>query len=273
MSKLIDYPAATRFDSGDILIKDGTNGTKKITAKNAAIDLAGMVSAAQHRMIWGGRNLGTSVTAEQKAAIRNGTFDNLYVGDYWVINGITWRIWDINYFTHSGDSDFTKSHLVIVPDSALYSHVMNDSNTTEGGYVGSKMYKEGLERAKTTIKAAFGDMLLTHRDYLTNAVTDGHASAGAWFDSQVELMNEIMVYGTHVYAPANDGVTVPNKYTTGRQQFAAAMLNPSIVNLRYWYWLRDVVSSAGFARVDYGGDADYYGASGSVGVRPYFLIG
>ena len=71
MSKLIDYPAATRFDSGDILIKDGMNGTKKITAKNAAIDLAGMVSAVQHRMIWGGRNLGTSVTAEQKAAISN----------------------------------------------------------------------------------------------------------------------------------------------------------------------------------------------------------
>ena len=273
MSRLIDYPAATRFDSGDIFIKDGTNGTKKITAKNAAIDLAGMVSAAQHRMIWGGRNLGTSVTAEQKAAIRNGTFDNLYVGDYWVINGITWRIWDINYFTHSGDSDFTKPHLVIVPDSALYSHVMNATNTTEGGYVGSNMYKEGLEQAKTTIKAAFGDMLLTHRDYLTNAVTDGHASAGAWFDSQVELMNEIMVYGTHVYAPANDGVTVPNKYTTGRQQFAAAMLNPSIVNLRYWYWLRDVVSSALFAAVHDGGYADCHNASTSDGVRPYFLIG
>ena len=33
MSKLIDYPAATRFDSGDILIKDGTNGTKKSQQK------------------------------------------------------------------------------------------------------------------------------------------------------------------------------------------------------------------------------------------------
>lgn len=273
MSKLIDYPAATRFDSGDILIKDGTNGTKKITAKNAAIDLAGMVSAKQHRMIWGGRNLGTSVSAEQKAAIRNRTFDNLYIGDYWVINGITWRIWDICYFTNIGDNEFTKPHLVIVPDSALYSHAMNDTNTTEGGYVGSKMYKEGLEQAKTTIKAAFGDMLLTHRDYLTNAVTDGHASAGAWFDSQVELMNEIMVYGTHVYAPANDGVTLPNKYTTGHQQFAAAMLNPSIVNLRYWYWLRDVVSSANFASVYGVGSARYSHASDSCGVRPYFLIG
>ena len=218
MSKLIDYPAATRFDSGDILIKDGTNGTKKITAKNAAIDLAGMVSAEQHRMIWGGRNLGTSVSAEQKAAIRNRTFDNLYIGDYWVINGITWRIWDICYFTHSGDNEFTKPHLVIVPDSALYSHVMNDTNTTEGGYVGSKMYKEGLEQAKTTIKAAFGDI-------------------------------------------------------TGRQQFAAAMLNPSIVNLRYWYWLRDVVSSAGFAYVNGGGGASFNHASDSDGVRPYFLIG
>ena len=109
--------------------------------------------------------------------------------------------------------------------------------------------------------------------YLTNAVTDGHASAGAWFDSQVELMNEIMAYGTHVYAPANDGVTLPNKYTTGRQQFAAAMLNPSIVSLRYWYWLRDVVSSAYFAYVNVGGGANYNYASDSGGVRPYFLIG
>ena len=39
MAKLTEYPAATQFDSGDILIKDGTNGTKKITAENAAADL------------------------------------------------------------------------------------------------------------------------------------------------------------------------------------------------------------------------------------------
>ena len=116
-------------------------------------------------------------------------------------------------------------------------------------------------------------MLLTHRDYLTNAVTDGKPSAGGWFDSQVELMNEIMVYGCHVHTPGGDGATVPYNYTTGRQQFAAAMLNPSIVNLRYWYWLRDVVSSAYFARVHNYGCALFDGASASGGVRPYFLIG
>ena len=150
---------------------------------------------------------------------------------------------------------------------------MNDTNTTDGGYVGSKMYTEGLEQAKTAFKAAFGDMVLTHRDYLTNAVTDGHPSAGAWFDSEVELMNEIMVYGTHVYAAMGNGSMVPDKYTTGKQQFAAPMLNPAILNRRIWFWLRDIVSSAVFADVGNGGYAGYNSASGSFGVRPYAVIG
>lgn len=273
MGKLTDYAAVSRFDSGDILIKDGTNGTKKITVEDAAREFAGLVSVEQHRLIWGGRNLGSSVTAEQRAAIKAGTFDNLYIGDYWVINGVTWRIWDIDYFMRCGDTDFTTHHLVIVPDSSLYNHVMNDTNITDGGYVGSKMYTEGLEQAKTAFKAAFGDMVLTHRDYLINAVTDGHPSAGAWFDSEVELMNEIMVYGTHVYAAMSTGSMIPNKYTTGKQQFAAPMLNPSILNRRFWFWLRDVVSSAGFANVIGSGYANYSGASYSLGVRPYAVIG
>lgn len=41
---------------------------------------------------------------------------------------------------------------------------------------------------------------------------------------------------------------------------------------RYWYWLRDVVSSAIFAYVDANGYADYRGASYAGGVRPAFLI-
>lgn len=38
MAKLTEYPAATSFDSGDILIKDGTNGTKKISVDNASVN-------------------------------------------------------------------------------------------------------------------------------------------------------------------------------------------------------------------------------------------
>lgn len=273
MSKITDYSAASRFDNADVLLKDGTNGTKIILATDAASEFAGMVSAVNHRNVYRGKNLGTSVTSAQKAAIQAGTFDDLFIGDYWVINGVTWVIADMDYFYNCGDTEFTKHHLVIVPNGSLYNAQMNESNVTTGGYVGSKMYTENLDSAKATISAAFSDMVLSHREYLTNAVTDGHPSAGGWFDSTVELMNEIMVYGTHIYAPANNGVTIPARHTVAKQQLALFALNPRAINNRATIWLRDAVSATRFAVVGDGGDADYYGASLSRGVRPEFCIG
>ena len=277
MAKLTEYSESTRFDANDILIKDGTRGTKKIKVENAAVEFAGLVSAKQHRNIWRGKNLGTSVSSEQKAAIKNGSFDDLYIGDYWVINGITWRIADMDYFFHCGDTDFTQHHLVIVPDTNLVSGEeakMNDSNTTEGGYVLSKMYTDVMPTVKEKVTAAFQDMVLKHREYLVNAVTDGHPSAGGWFDSTVELMNEIMVYGCPIYTPKNDGKTIPTLYTVANSQFSMFRLNPEIIKRRINYWLRDVVSATDFAGVGDIGIAYYTDASSTfLGVRPEFIIG
>lgn len=278
MSKLTEYPAVTRFDANDILIKDGTGGTKKIKASDAAVEFAGSVSNINHRNIWRGKNLGSSVTEAQKTAIRNGTFDDLFIGDYWLINSVVWRIADMDYFMYCGDNSFTKHHLVIVPDSALVSGEeakMNDSNTTEGGYALSKMYTETLQgTVKEKVVAAFSDMVLTHRDYFVNAVTDGHPSAGGWFDSTVDLMNEIMVYGCPVFTPSNDGKTVPSLHTTGNSQLSLFRLNPGMIKRRISYWLRDVVSASSFAYVYGDGRACWTGASyASLGVRPEFVIG
>lgn len=273
MPKVTDYSAATRFDSGDVIIKDGTGGTKKMTAANAAVEFAGLVSAINHRNVYRGKNLGSSVTAAQKAAIQNGTFDDLFIGDYWVIGGVTWVIADMDYFLRCGDTDFTKHHLVIVPASSLYNGQMNATNTTEGGYVGSVMYKTGLDNAKAKFKAAFGSMLLTHRTYLVNAVANGKPSGGAWFDETVALMNEVMVYGTHFFEPANDGTTIPTKYSVCNSQLALMQLNPKMIKTRETYWLQNVVSSARFALVNCYGDADCNNASYSLGVRPYGIIG
>lgn len=273
MPKVTDYSVATRFDIGDVIIKDGTGGTKQMTATDAAVEFAGLVSAINHRNVYRGKNLGSSVTAAQKTAIQNGTFDDLFIGDYWVISGVTWVIADMDYFLRCGDSDFTKHHLVIVPAASLYSGQMNATNTTEGGYVGSVMYKTGLDNAKAKFKAAFGDMLLTHRTYLVNAVANGKPSGGAWLDETVALMNEIMVYGTHFFEPANDVNTIPTKYSVCNSQLALMQLNPRMIKTRETYWLQNVVSSFHFAYVDNFGLTNYYGASHSCGVRPYGIIG
>ena len=271
--RMTEYSAETNLKDADVLVIDGANGTRKITAKDLAIALSGKVSVEQRRNVYRGKKLGNAVTDAQKAAIINGTFDDIFVGDYWSIGGVNYRVADMDYFYNCGDTNFTKHHLVLVPDTTLYSAKMNDENITTGGYVGSKMYTEYLAAAKETIKAAFGDAVLTHRDYLINAVTDGHPSGGAWFDSEVELMNEIMVYGSHIYTPSGNGSMTVTRYTTGKQQFALFALNPKMVNRRSWYWLRDVVSSAAFAVVGTHGNSIYGSASYSNGVRPYFIIG
>lgn len=278
--------------SGNIIpIHDGT-GLKGITFQNFANKVNEPMNdkvapllfnnAGAHNAIYRGKNLGTSVTAAQYAAISAGTFVNMYIGDYWVINGVNWRIAAFDYYLNCGDTSCTKHHVVIVPDSCLYNAQMHNTssgqheagaaNTTVGGYVGSDMYTKNLEQAKNTIKAAFSGHVLKHRVYLVNAVTDGRPSAGAWCDSEVELMNEQMVYGGAIFMPIANGSTVFTNYRVEKSQLPLFALEPSCICNRATWWLRDVVSASCFAGVGNYGNANYSYASYSLGVRPAFAI-
>ena len=227
-----------------------------------------------HNSIFRGKNLGTSVSSAQWSAIQNASFNDLFVGDYWVIGGVNWRIACCDYFYNTGDTSLTKHHLVIVPDTQLYTAAMNDTDTTEGAYVNSKMRTENLEQAKTQIKNAFGaSHVLSHRLYLSNATANGRASAGGWYDADVEIMTEHMVYGNGVFSPVSDGSSIPNNYRVEKSQLPLFTFSPNLISNRQWYWLRDVISSALFAYVSSVGNARCTDASAVGGVRPYFLIG
>lgn len=239
---------------------------------NGNITNATLPNAGSHNAIYRGKNLGTSVTAEQYAAISAGTFDDLYIGDYWVINGVTWRIAAFDYFLHNGDTECTTHHAVIVPDECLYNAQMNTTNDTTGGYAAVKN-RGVLTNAETAIKAAFGTShILSHRVYLTNAVANGKPSGGAWFDTICDLMNEEMVYGTGIFRPTSDGSTILANYRVEKSQLPLFAHEPSRIINRTNYWLRDVVTAARFAAVDAYGGAAYSNASASLGVRPAFCI-
>ena len=261
--------------SGNKLLVGTTDGNKAIAAEDALFAMFdGFAPVELRRVLFRGKNLGTALTAVQKAAIKDGSFKGMFLGDYWSIGGRIWRIVDMDYWYNCGDTAFTSHHLVIMPDEALYNAQMNTTNVTTGGYVGSEMYKSNLANAKTIVNAAFQGSVLTHREYLCNAVANGRPSGGAWFDSSIELPNESMMYGHPHFSPTSDGSTVPAIYTISKTQLALFMVCPRfIVNRSYNQWLRDVVSSAGFAGVHDLGDTGYYYASDSRGVRPVFPVG
>lgn len=281
----------TPTDSCLIPIHDGT-GLKKITFANfrakavegteAKIAPLLFNNAGAHNAIYRGKSLGSTVTTAQYAAIKAGTFDDLYIGDYWTIGGVNYRIAAFDYYLNSGDTNCTTHHVVIVPDTCLYNAQMHNTssggyeggaaNTTAGGYVGSDMYKSNLEQAKTTIKSAFSGHVLKHRIYLTNAVANGRASGGAWCDSEVDLMCEQMVYGSGIFSPVSDGSNVPANYRVEKSQLPLFQHEPSRICNRNNWWLRDVITASYFALVDLNGGARCHGASNSFGVRPAFCI-
>lgn len=276
----------TAGDDSLLLIHDGT-GVKTISTANFKKDLKEYMegvntilaqltydNAGAHNSIYRGKNLGTTVTEEQWEAISSGTFTDLYIGDYWVIGGVNWRIAAFDYYLNCGDTSFTKHHAVIVPDTCLYSAQMNTTNVTTGAYKGSAMYTANLTQAKSTINSAFGSShVLSHRIYLSNATSNGRASAGEWTDSTVDLMCEHMVYGSGIFSPVSDGSNVPNNYRVEKGQLPLFALEPSRICNRATWWLRDVITAASFADVGNDGNAHYNYASNSHGVRPAFCIG
>ena len=291
MSQVNNYPSTSGFNSDDsVLITGATSGLRRmpvsafqdnVAAK--AADLKAIMEtcppAISHRMIYRGKNLGTSFTTEQSQAVQNGTFTDMYVGDYWVINGKTRRIGDIDYFIHCGDKVNLGHHLLIVDDGVdltgdgSTTHFMNDTNTTAGGFKGSKMWNTTIpNQILPDITTAFGNHLLKHREYISNAVTNGVPTGGEWIDTTYNIFNEVMYYGTTVNSANNAGAGL---YNTGcsKNQIALFKFNQSSMNRNADGWLRDVVSASAFATVGGAGTASKADASyPHTGVLGYYLI-
>lgn len=212
--------------------------------------------------------LGTSITDAQNTAIKTRTYDDLFIGDYWTINGVNWRIVAIDYYYNVGDTNFDKGNIIVMPDTVLYSAQMNTTNTTAGAYLGSLMRTQNLNSARTIAQNAFGSHLANHRIVLANSVDTSGPSGWGWYDSDgVELPDEVQIYGTRIWSSSLKGYDV----ATQKYQFPLLALAPQFVNTRQTYWLQDVSSgsvSSGFALVSNYGFADYYDASFSLGVRP-----
>lgn len=279
---MIQQPETTSVSDGDYLYVWQGGALKRVSAKNLAnfAAILAQAGAGAHNATYRGAYLGNVLTDAQATAIKAGTFDNLFIGDYWTIGGVNYRIAAFDYYLQTGDTKCTSHHVVLVPDVPLYSAKMNETDTTVGAYVGSEMYATGLSKAKTTITAAFGSAhLLTHRNYLQNSCTNGVPTGSAWFDSTVELMTEQNVYGNQIMGPLPIGGTVNPwdangnyNYLLDKTQYPLFTFQPDFISNQQFFWLRTVVSAAGFADVSNYGYASCGGAGSSIGVRPAFSI-
>ena len=228
--------------------------------------------------IFRGQYLGTSITTAQYNAIANGSFEDLYLGDYWNIGGHNWRIWGFNTFLNTGDTQCTSNHILLMPDDNYLkangsdTRYMKDSNDTSGGYKATKFFQTYAGQIYNELTPYFGSHILSHRELISNATSNGKASGWEWASVTVGIPTEINIYGSSVWGASEIAGTGYN-IGVNKTVFPLAVVEPSLITNREGWWLRDVVSASNFAYVTDYGRADYYAASSSwVGVRPYILI-
>ena len=241
------------------------------------ISLKELIPPQIHSRFFRGKKLGNAYTSEQQSAVEAGTFDDLFVGDYWEIDGIKWRIVDIDYWYGTGHSLETPHHLVVMPDTYLARSVMNDTYSTEGGYMGSKIYTKILPNIGTEINAKFGGRVWGHEEYLVNEVDNGKPTNREFVTSLVDLPSEIMMYGARIWSFCNDGSEDLALGTYCNTQLALFNLIPYYIqpsrNPNYnTYWLRDTASVGGWAYVDPMGRACRASAQVEEGIRPVFAL-
>ena len=242
-------------------------------------------NAGFHNSLYRGKYLGgaSEFTNTYSARIQAGTFEDMFVGDYFTINGVNWRIADFDPYYRCGDTSLASHHIAVIPDGNLYSTQWNTTNNTvTGGVNGGAGYVDSSIRAnirlasgdaqgaQAKVIAAFGDAhVLAYRGLLPSTYdSNGNATGWAWVDMRVDLLSEMEVYGAPAWSVGGKGYEIGH----AKRQLSLFRHNPQMMNIRASYWLRSVYSATRACIVPNGGSADYSSASDSFGVRPLSLI-
>ena len=179
-------------------------------------------NCTMHNTIWRGKSLG-KFTAAHSAAIRNGTFTDMYLGDFFADAAGVWNAYQIIGFDcFYGPGLTNNAHHIVLRRNEKFDSTFNSTNSTTGGYLNSTWRTETKPALEEQFAADFIDSshLWHHTDYLSSACSGGKVTGCTTVtDSCVELFDERQVTGArYSHTCEKDAVGVTTAFT---QQFPA----------------------------------------------------
>lgn len=224
-------------------------------------------------------NLGLSYTEELKEDISSGNFQKAIVGGYLTLNGHIYDFAHPDYWLHTGDTECITHHMVVVPRVPLTNGHMNNTNVAAGGYGGCD-FRTGansnttLSEIRAIIEEDFGaENILNHRMAFTNSIdTNGLANGWNYYDSDIDLMSEIMVYGTNIVDMTYGCNGVMFETGFDKTQLKLFKERPDLITTRTSYSLRSIKGTDAFCLVNPHGLPNFGSASNDFGIRPAFAI-
>lgn len=257
--------------------------------------------AASHNGIFRGKDLTNVYTIDEICErISNGTFEDLYIGDYFDVTISTEYtanevvrcvLAGFDTYWNNGQKSFLQHHAVIVLKNSFHELApINQTNTTVGGYLGSYMWNTVLPIYTTALQSALGNHIITHNLELTcNIDTESPSSAGSgeigstnnaqWTDVYINLLSEIQIFGCQICSSSwvengCDNLQLPlfRLDPTAKICGKSTTIDGNGDESREIYWLRNISAINKFTHIDRGFCCNGF-TSFKCGIRPYFLIG
>lgn len=306
MVRIKDLTAATP-GKDDVIVFDGEGGTFKIPLGDiaGALDCKGI--AGFHNSIYRGANLkerwgitdDKGIADEVCRRIANGSFEDIFVGDWWtatittefgtetveiVLAGFDVYMASICEYEPENDdyNPIARHHAVCVTKKPLTeSHRMHSEYTPTGGYRETEIHTTTLPKYATALNTVLNGHIIEICDAFSYDLDPSLTSANApditgamtsWsydssYPTHLTLLTERELYGAPAYSSGSCEVGFETS------QLPLFRLNPAAKITGSWYWLKDVAGTDFFCLCDDNGNAYYTPVNNSGGVRPRFLIG
>lgn len=204
--------------------------------------------AQLHRSVFRGKNLGSEYTEAQQKMVLDGTFDDIWVGDYWEIDGIKYRVADIDDRLHTkqyygNHFELVEEHsIAIIPDNVIMTDPIHfySSTTVPNTYTYAQclMYNNALTNTgywPTTIRNFFSNCVWK-RPITYMSGRNGYKKPDLRY---LENPTVGMIFGTYPFASTEI-------YSNDTKQLALFALQPNLSQgiesdgTEASYWTRDI---------------------------------
>lgn len=297
--KITELTQANVLTDTDLFIVETNEGTRTVpySMMKSSSDAESINCAASHNAVFRGKDLTNVYTIDEICnRISNGTFEDLYIGDYFditinvegsesvrcVLAGFNTYI---DKYTNNNTNIRLTNHVVIVTNALNTLYKMCDDNVDVlKGYKGSKMWNTTIPLYNTAFSEVFDSHLIPYGNYFTSEVDKdllsnvGKGNKGASCNQisvnniKLDLLNEVEIFGMSNFSSSYldvEGVQLPLFKLNQQEIFGKKTSN----NYFYNYWLKNVSSFDSFAIVNMRGNCSFMSANQENGFRPKFIIG
>ena len=227
-------------------------------------------NAESHNNIYRGKNLGRSLTNIQLQGIKDGTFKDLYVGDYFDFGTQKLCIAHLDYFYLRTGISVTTSplsthHLVLISDH-VHGNCIYSAKKERYVYSNLKM-----EIDKKTIKSELGNIsgieefpavYLQDHGNLDNTETRRDTYHG-----RVGALTSCMVIGRDL-----SDYTRFDRFFPTDPQMALFRLSPKMIGINYSWWIADSCNDANAFFVNRVGIIENTAKTQPAGIRPFYVV-